>query len=164
MAPSRLSTAVAAATRPSTGTCSVAMWPPMKLYLGKPFHLMAGAGVSGARSGATSKGAVMGGSSLAWPNCWANVRRDARTFHSLPDRARGRAIMIQSPLRGLQGHGAELMGVGHVPRLGPARRRRAADQRLVGQCRVDVVEGHDLLRRDAPRDVDRPELVGMIEP
>src|SRR5262245_40352863 len=67
MAPSRLSTAVDAAIRSSTGTCSVAMWPPMKLYLGKPFHLRAGAGVSGARRGATSKGAVMGGSSLAWP-------------------------------------------------------------------------------------------------
>src|SRR5215813_186996 len=63
MGPSRFRTAVAAAIRSSTGTWSRAMWPPMKLYLGKPFHLRAGAGVSGARRGATSKGAVMGGSS-----------------------------------------------------------------------------------------------------
>src|ERR1041384_3929750 len=142
MAPSRFSTAVAAATRSSTGTCSAAMWPPMKLYLGKPFRLTAGGGVSGARRGATSKGAVMGGSSLAWPNCWA------------------KPVRFATALTG-SGHGAERMGVGHVPGLGPARRRRAAEQRSLVQRRVDVVEGHDLLRRDAPGDVDRPELLGM---
>ena len=38
------------------------MWPPTKLYLGKPFHLAAGPGVPGASRGAKSNGAVMGGS------------------------------------------------------------------------------------------------------
>src|SRR5687768_1976260 len=144
MAPSRFSTAVAAAIRSSTGTCSVAMWPPMKLYLGKPFHLRAGAGVSGARRDATSKGAVMGGSSLACPNCWAKPGRFATALTG-------------------SGHGAERMGAGHVPWLGPARRRHAVDQRLVVQRRIDVGKGHDLARRDAAGDVDRLELIGMFE-
>src|SRR3954471_24445368 len=145
MAPSRFRTAVAAAIRLSTGTCSAAIWPPMKLYLGKPVHLRAGGGVSGARRGATSKGAVMGGSSLACPNCWAKPARFATALTG-------------------SGHGAERMGVGHVPGQGPARRRRAAEQRAGVQRRVDVVEGHDLLRRDAAGNVDRLELIGMLQP
>ena len=88
MAPSRFSTAVAAAIRSSTGTCSAAMWPPMKLYLGKPFHLRAGAGVSGASRGATSKGAVMGGSSLCLAQLLGQARADSQQLW--PDQATAR--------------------------------------------------------------------------
>src|SRR5262249_52819850 len=43
--------------RPSTGTWSASLFPPMKLYLGNPAHLAAGAGKDGAKSGAKSKDA-----------------------------------------------------------------------------------------------------------
>src|SRR5690349_20117691 len=120
MGPSRFRTAVAAAIRSSTGTWSVAMWPPMKLYLGKPFHLGAAAGVSGASRGATSKGAVMGGFlSLAWPNCWAKPARFATGL-------------------GRRGHGAERIGVGHRPGLAPARRDVAGEQGTLVDRGIDV--------------------------
>src|SRR3984893_14265975 len=40
--------------RPSTGTCSASLLPPMKLYLGKPLHLAAGGGNPGRNKGAKS--------------------------------------------------------------------------------------------------------------
>src|SRR5262249_61221480 len=43
--------------RPSTGTWSASLLPPMKLYLGNPAHLAAGAGKDAAKSGAKSKDA-----------------------------------------------------------------------------------------------------------
>src|SRR5437868_3224753 len=106
MAPSRFSTAVAAATRSSTGTCWAAMWPPTKLYLGKPFHFGAAGGVSGASRGATSKGAVMAFPLVGWLNCWAKPGEFATAL------ARS-------------GHGAERMSVSHGPELAPAGIGRA---------------------------------------
>src|SRR5262245_22052392 len=144
MAPSRRRTVVAASISWSTGTCSVAMWPPMKLYLGKPFHFRAGGGVSGASRGTTSKGAVMGVSSLLGPLL--------RQAHPIRNGFGG-----FKPRRGTN-------AVGLRPGLVPARIDGAAEQRALVEVRIDVGEGHDLGGRDAARDVDRPELVGMIEP
>src|SRR6202171_5146554 len=38
----------------SSGICSPSLWPPVKLYLGKPLNLTAGGGSPGANSGAKS--------------------------------------------------------------------------------------------------------------
>ena len=48
---------MAAATSASTGTCSASLWPPTKLYFGKPVNLTAGGGRPAASRGAKSNGA-----------------------------------------------------------------------------------------------------------
>ena len=53
-----MSTSFAALTSASTGTWSPSLWPPTKLYLGKPFNLAAGGGSPGASSGAKSNEAM----------------------------------------------------------------------------------------------------------
>ena len=55
MRPSRLSTALAAAIRPSSGTWSGSLLPPVKLYLARPVQRAAGAGSPAGSSGAKSK-------------------------------------------------------------------------------------------------------------
>jgi hypothetical protein len=42
----------------STGTWSASLWPPLKLYSGKPLHLAAGAGNPLVKSGAKSNDAM----------------------------------------------------------------------------------------------------------
>src|SRR5947199_6009829 len=44
--------------RSSTGTCSASLWPPVKLYVGKPVHLAAAGGNPGRNSGENSNGAI----------------------------------------------------------------------------------------------------------
>src|SRR5882757_9094007 len=119
----------------------------MKLYFGNPFHLTAGAGVPGASNGAKSKGAVMcvsGRFVFSCPNCWAKSRRSATGLTR-------------------SGHGAERVGVGHGPELGPARVGRCGQQLALAQSRIEIGEGLDDAGRDATGNVDRLELVRMIE-
>ena len=131
--------------------CSASLWPPMKLYLGKPFHLSGGRGRAGREQGREIERGGHGvpsaslGRSLD-PNCWAKTGRFATGLAAIRPRrgTNGRSAMFQGwRQRGL---------------------RRARQQLALGQRRVEVGEGHDLARRDAARDVDRLELAGMVEP
>ena len=57
--PSRLSTELAAAIRPSSGSSSESLLPPVKLYFGKPVHLAAPAGIPAGTSGVKSNAVLM---------------------------------------------------------------------------------------------------------